>query len=119
MLILVLVEWCSPGCAGVGEEDVDVVGGLGDLLYEGTDTGDLGGVGWDGDGFCAWLETWEGVEGGAGFFAGGGFAGCDVDFGSSGLEEPEEEVCQLLYPIRQAVHMPLIIDRVEAYPDAA
>lgn len=94
MLILVLVEWCSPGCAGVGEEDVDVVGGLGDLLHEGTDAGDLRGVGWDGDGFCAWLETWEGVEGCASLFARGGFARGDVDFRSPGLQESVKNTCQ-------------------------
>lgn len=119
MLILVLVKWCSPGCAGVGEQDVDVVGGLGDLLHQGTDAGDLGGVGWDGDGLCAWLETWEGVQCGAGLFAGRGFAGGDIDFGGSGLEESEERVCQLLNPIRQQSTCQLIIDRIEAYPDAA
>jgi hypothetical protein len=44
----------------------------------------LGDVGWDGDGFA---REWERVEGGAGFFACCGFAGCDEDFGAAGLDE--------------------------------
>ena len=41
-------------------------------------------IGWDGEGFA--LET-KVVEGGAGFFAGFGFARGDEDLGAAGLEE--------------------------------
>lgn len=47
------VELLAPGGAGVGEQDVDVVGGLGDLGHQPLDLGELGAVGGDGDGFCA------------------------------------------------------------------
>jgi hypothetical protein len=81
------VKWGAPGGTGVGEEDVDVVGGLGDLADEVLDAGELGTIGWDAVGSGSWLETWEGVQGRDGLFAGLGLAGCDVDFGAAGLEE--------------------------------
>lgn len=87
--VRVLVERLAPCCAGVGEEDVDVVGVLLDLLKEALDALDGGGIGGDGDGFRAGLEVGEGVELRNGFFAGFGFAGSDEDFRGAGLEEAE------------------------------
>lgn len=48
---------------------------------------DFGAVGGHGDGLCAGLEVGEGVEGFAGFVAGGLLPGGDVDFRGAGLEE--------------------------------
>lgn len=77
----------APCGAGVGEQDVDVCACLMDFGNEPLDLGDFGAVGWDGD--CAGIraQVREGVEGGGGFGAGGGFARGDVDFGAACLEE--------------------------------
>lgn len=56
---------------------------LADLGYEALDLGDFAAVCWDGIGFCIRGLVWEGIEGCAGFVAGGGFAGGDVDFGAA------------------------------------
>lgn len=77
----------APRRAGVGAEDVDAGGVLGNLGDEVADAGEGGEVGGDGDGDGAWGEVGEGVEDGAGGEAGGGFAGGDEDFGGAGLEE--------------------------------
>ena len=61
-----------------------MIGMLLDLLHQTCDFAFFGLVGGDGDGGAL---AAEGVEGGAGFFAGGGFAGGDEDFGAAGLEE--------------------------------
>jgi hypothetical protein len=61
-----------------------MVGVLADLGDEAVDFRGLGDVGGDGDGLAG---EWERVEGGTGFFAGCGFAGCDEDFGAAGLDE--------------------------------
>lgn len=65
-----------------------MVGVLLDLLKEASDALHGGGVGRDGDGFCAGLEVGKGVELGDGFFAGFGFAGGNEYFRGAGLEEP-------------------------------
>lgn len=47
------VELLAPCCAGVREEDVDVVGGFGDFLGEPLELADLGVISGDRDRFCA------------------------------------------------------------------
>ena len=79
-----LVERRAPRGAGVGEQDVDMVGMLGDFCDEALDFGGFGDVCGDGDGFAG---EGKGVEGGAGFFAGGRFARGDEDFGAAGLNQ--------------------------------
>lgn len=69
-IVRVCVKGGAPCGTGVGEEDVDVVGGLGDLGDQTLDLRDLGGVGGDGDGDGARSFVGEGVEGRDGFFAG-------------------------------------------------
>lgn len=81
------VELLAPGGARVREEDVDVVGGLGDFGHEPLDFGHFGAVGGDRDGFRSGCEVRERIEGRAGGFASGGFAGGDVDAVGAGLEE--------------------------------
>jgi len=70
------VEGCAPRGSGIGEQDVDVVGVLGHFGDQAFDFGRFGDVCWDGDGFAGERKR---IESGAGFFAGGGFAGCDED----------------------------------------
>lgn len=70
----VAFEGFAPGGAGVGEEDVDVRGGLGDLAGEPADFAGLGEVGGDGDGGGVGGFGGEGVEGGGGGGAGRGFS---------------------------------------------
>lgn len=62
----VLVEGRPPRSAGVGEEDVDILGVFADFSDEALDLGRFGDVGWHGNGFAV---KREGVEGGAGFLA--------------------------------------------------
>ena len=83
----VRLEGFAPGGARIGEEDVDVGGGLGDFGDEAFDLGELRAVGGDGVGAGVGGFVGEGIEGGGRGFAGGGFAGGDVDFGAAGLEE--------------------------------
>ena len=80
-------EGRTPGGAGVGEEDVDVVGVFRDEGGESLDFGYFGEVSGDGDGFCAGALVGEGVEGCDGFVAGFGFARGDVDLGAAGLHQ--------------------------------
>ena len=68
----VLIELLSPGRAGVGEQDVDVVGVLGDFGDEALDFACFGNVRGDGDGFA--FGVGQGVERRDGFFARFGFA---------------------------------------------
>ena len=79
-----LVERRTPRRARIREQDVDMVGVLLDFFDEPLDFAGFGEVGGDGDGGAG---AREGVEGRAGFFAGGLFAGGDEDFGAAGLEE--------------------------------
>lgn len=78
------VERCAPRSTGVREQDVDVVGVLGHFSNQAFDLRWFGDIGWHGNGF-AWER--KRIEGGACFFAGGGFAGCDEDFRGAGLDE--------------------------------
>ena len=82
------VELLAPRRARIRKQDVDVVRALAYLRHQLLDLGELGAVGGDGDGFCSRAFVRQGVEGGASFVAGRGFAGCYVDFGTAGLEEP-------------------------------
>lgn len=61
------------------------------FLYQLLDLGHTRAVGRDGDGARIGVFVGEGVECGAGGRAGGRFAGCDVDFGTAGLEEAVEK----------------------------
>lgn len=81
------VELLSPRSTGIRKQDIHMVGRLAHFVDEMLDALELGGVGRDRDGPCAWLEVGEGVERGDGFGAGVGLAGGDVDFGGAGLEE--------------------------------
>lgn len=81
------VDVLAPCGAGVGEEDVDVVGVLLHLLDEVGDAGLGGAVGRHRDGLGAGGEVGEGVESGDGGFAGGGLARGDEDEGGAGLED--------------------------------
>lgn len=81
------VEFLAPGGTGIGEEDVDVVGCFRHFCQQMFYSLDLGGVGRDGNGLGARSLVREGIESGAGFFAGFGLAGGDVDLGAAGLEE--------------------------------
>lgn len=85
--VAVRVESFAPCRARVGEQDIHVVGMLLDFVEQVLHPGFVGRVGGDGDGFGAWLEVRERVEGFARAGAGGGFAGGDEDFGGAGLEE--------------------------------
>lgn len=81
------VERLPPRGARIGEQDVDAVRVLADLLEQLLDAVDGGRVGGGGDGLGAGGEVGQGVEGFAGGFAGGGLAGGDEDLGGTGLEE--------------------------------
>lgn len=81
----VLIKLLSPSRAGIGEEDVDVVGVLGDFGDEALDLACFGDVRGDGDGFA--FGVGQGVEGRDGFFARFGFARGDEDFAAAGLGE--------------------------------
>ena len=83
----VRLELLAPGRARVGEQDVHVVRRLLDLGDETVELIHARVVRGHGDGLRVGAFGGEGVEGFHGFFAGGGFAGGDVDFGAAGLEE--------------------------------
>ena len=80
-------EGFAPGGAGIGEEDVDVVGAFGDFGDEALDFGDLGGVRRHGYSKRVGLLVGECIEGFDCFVASGGFAGGDIDTVSAGLEQ--------------------------------
>lgn len=86
-LLRVRVELLAPGGAGVGEQDVDMVGSLAHFVDEPVQLVHARDIGGDGDGARRGALVGEGVEGVDGLVAGGGFAGGDVDFGAAGLEE--------------------------------
>lgn len=87
-LLRVCIELLAPGCAGIGEQDIHMVGCLGHLGGETAQFLDLGAVGRDGDRLCAGSFVGEGVESCDGFVAGLLLARGDVDFGAACLEEP-------------------------------
>jgi hypothetical protein len=80
----VLIEALAPGGAGIGEQNIDMVGVLADLGDESLDLTVLGEI--CGNGVCL-AAGGEGVQGVNGFLAGFGLAGGDEDFGASSLEE--------------------------------
>ena len=86
------LEGLPPRRARVREQDVHVVGRLGDLRRQPLDLGHLGRVGGDGDGHGTRPLVRQGVEGVDRFLAGFGLARGYVDFGAAGLEETGEFV---------------------------
>lgn len=81
------VELLPPRSARVGEQDIHMIRRLAHFSHQMLDVLDLGAVGGNRDGNGAGKFRWESVQGFAGGFACRGFAGCDVDFGTAGLEE--------------------------------
>lgn len=73
-----------------------MIGRLHDFLHQPLDAFDFAAVDWDGDGFCAWGEVGERIEGCYGGVAGCCFAGRDVHFGGAGLEEAMDNVSWFL-----------------------
>lgn len=61
-----------------------MVGVLGYFSNQAFNLRRLSNIGWHGNGF-AWER--KRIEGGACFFAGRGFAGCDEDFRGAGLDK--------------------------------
>ncbi len=86
-LLRVRVELLAPGGAGIGEQDVDMVGSLAHLVDEPVQLVHARDIGGDGDGPRRGALVGEGVEGVDGLVAGAGLARGDVDFGAAGLEE--------------------------------
>lgn len=86
------IECLAPCCSGIGEEDVNMVGCLRDFGNELFYLGEFGAVGGDRDSPRVGVLGGQGVEGFTGFGAGFGFAGGDVDFGASGLDEARGEM---------------------------
>lgn len=86
-LIGVRVKGLAPGRAGVGKQDVDVVGVLAHCGEKAVDAVHGGRVGGHGD--CRGVGGAAGqcVEDLACFLAGGGLAGGDEDLGAAGLHE--------------------------------
>jgi len=60
---------------------------LAHLLDQRLHTSECRAISWHGDGFGTGREVRKLVQGCDGFFAGGGFAGGDVDFGGAGLKK--------------------------------
>lgn len=58
----VRIKLLSPRRTGIGKQDIDMVGRLGDFLDEELDTLDLGAVGRDRDGLCTGLEVGQGIQ---------------------------------------------------------
>jgi hypothetical protein len=80
-----------PRGARIGEEDVDAVGVLADLLEQLPYAVDGGRIGGGGDSLGAGGEVGQRVECFAGGFACGSLAGGDEDLGGTGLEESVAE----------------------------
>ena len=53
-LLRVGIELLAPGGTGIGEEDIDVVGRLGNLGHQAIQLLHASAVGWHGDGLSAW-----------------------------------------------------------------
>ena len=81
------VDVLAPGRAGVGQQDVDMVGVLLDIGEQLLHAGQVGAVGGDGDGTRTGREVGECVEGLDGGLARRLFAGRDEDSGGAGLEK--------------------------------
>ena len=86
-LVRVGVEFLTPCCTGIREQDVDMICGLGNLAEEVLDTGKLAAVCGDGDGFGAGPLVRERIESVARCAAGVGLPRGDVNFRAAGLEE--------------------------------
>lgn len=81
------VEFLSPCCAGIGEENINVVRCLLDLSNEPLDLRELGAISWYGDGNGTGTFVRNGIEGGDGLIASLCFAGRDVDLRAACLKE--------------------------------
>ncbi len=74
------IERLSPRRSCIREKNIDMICCLRYFADEVLYSFGLCTVGRDGDGFCAWGEVGEGIQGFDCCFAGGCFAGCDIDF---------------------------------------
>lgn len=83
----VLVEFLSPCCSCVGEEDIHFIRVLLHLFDQSLDFAGFRNICGDGDGFAV---PGKGVEGGTCFLAGFRFAGGDEDLGAAGLGEAKD-----------------------------
>jgi hypothetical protein len=81
------VKLLPPRRTRIGEQDIHMVRRLAHFRHQTLDIRDLGAVGGNRDGNSARNFRWESVQGFAGGFACRRFTGCDVDFGTAGLEE--------------------------------
>lgn len=89
--IRVCLELLPPRGPRVREQNVHMVRGLAHFRHQMLDIGDLGAVCGNRDSNGAGTFGWESVQSFTGGFACGGFPGCDVDFGTAGLEEAGSE----------------------------
>ena len=81
------IELLAPCSSCIGEQDIDVIGVLADLLEEGLDAFNSSGIGGDGDGLGARLEVRKGVQRLDGLLTGLGLARGDEDLGGASLKE--------------------------------
>ena len=85
--IRMCIELLTPRRSCIRKQDIYMVGRLTDFRNKLLDIGHVGAVGRNRDGFGTGSFVGKSIEGFAGFSAGRGFAGGDVDFGASGLQE--------------------------------
>lgn len=83
------VKSLAPGCSGVGEQDINMIGCLRYILHQAFDAFDLGAVRRYRYRLSAGSFVGKRIQRSAGSFACGGFAGCDVNFRTTSLKEPE------------------------------
>lgn len=84
------IELLAPCGSCIGEQDIDVIGVLADLLEERLDAFDSSGISGDGDGLGTRLEVRKSVQRLDGRFTGLGLAGGDEDLGGAGLKETRD-----------------------------
>lgn len=88
-MVRVGIELLTPGRTGVGEQNVNMVGVLLDLLDQALDLRHLGGVRRDRDGDGTGVAVRERVQRIAGLLARLRFARGDEDLGAAGLEKTD------------------------------
>lgn len=82
----VLIEWCAPGCACIGEQDVHMIGVFRDFRYQTLYLALLGQICWNRD--CLAVAR-ESVQCRDSLLTGLGLARCDEDLGAASLDEAE------------------------------
>ena len=94
-----VIERRSPRSTSICEQDIDIICRGGDLFHKVLYACEIRAISGHGDGFGTGLEIGEGVEKLNSGFTCGGFAGSDVDFACSCLEESMKRVkSEVSYP---------------------